>query len=764
MSKTKKNNIKRTKLIKRGVIRASKKPQKKFKEAPVAAPKKRPVETIEEEESDHGEDMLGMVEEDDLEFLKQSITNRSYNIFNRIRYSVDISPKQKKQKTEDVNNDDALENEYQQNLDNTQTKKIKSLLPIKTKDGIVRQAVEETDDGDNQEEADEEVNFESIEEDHSEDFSKPVSATQLLIRRNEIIREKKLQVGNLCATLLENPEEKITNLRTLLTIMNEDLKEAYFTVRKFTMLSILEVFKDILPSYEIKKTINEGVKLKKDTLKLHKYEESLLMYYKQFLKKLEKHLFVLIKKKGDFRKKSGDEIKLGILAVEAMLDLLVTHPYFNFSENIGRVVVPFLTSYDKGIRKNAKEKVIQLFKEDKKGDITFTILRIINNYLKTHSNVHSDMLEVLLVLNLKNVNLDQQKEQDLKQKKLMAKKARVQQLSKKERKRKKKLAELDKELLETKAEENRQTKEKNVTEITKILFNIYFRILKTSKNNKLLGACLQGLAKYSHCINLEYYLDIVNIIDHLLKEEWLTYVEQLHCVQTVFAILSGQGEVINLDPTRFYNNLYQELLSINAASKRSDYICDFIKTLNDALIKRRKKITNKRLLGFVKRLSILSLQVSHDGALACLGLIRNIMQLNRSLDILLDLDPSIGEGQYQAEIDDPEYSNAASTALYEIIALSNHYHPVVRMFARNIASGVPATGNGSLPGEYAKTTPDQLYEDFNMSDMAFNPPVCPPKSANVKSKPTRHYFVDSAFQEECMGILNISKQRHSFFI
>ncbi|VEN58187.1 unnamed protein product [Callosobruchus maculatus] len=712
-----------------------------------------------------------MVEEDDLEFLKQSITNRSYNIFNRIRYTTDNGPKPKKGRTEQVNdNDDALENDYQQHfLENTENKKVKSLLPIKTKDGIVPQATGEQEDSDqgednkSVEEEEEEGNFECLEDD-SEDLSKPLSATQLLIKRNQIVREKKLQVGTLCATLLENPEEKITNLRTLLSIMNEDLKEAYFTVRKFTILSLLEVFKDILPSYEIKKTINEGVKLKKDTLKLHKYEETLLTYYKQFLKKLEKHLFVLMKKKGDFRQRSKDEIKLGILAVEAMSDLLVEHPYFNFSENIARVVVPFLNSYEKSIRENVKNKIKQLFKEDKKGDITLIILRIINNYLKTHPNVHTDMLEVLLVLNLRNVNLDQQKEQDLKQKKLMAKKARVQQLSKKERKRKKKLAELEKELLETKAEENKQTKEKNVTEITKILFNIYFRILKTSKNNKLLSSCLQGLAKYSNCINLEYYLDIVNIIDQLLKEDWLTYVEQLHCVQTVFAILSGQGEVINLDPTRFYNNLYKDLLSINAASRRNDYINDFIKTLSDALIKRRKKITNKRLLGFVKRLGVLSLQVSHDGALGCLGLIRNIMQLNRSVDILLDLDPSIGEGQYQAEIDDPEYSNAASTALYELTALSNHYHPVVRMFARNIASGVPATGNGSLPGEYAKSTPDQLYEDFNMSEMAFNPPVCPPKSGNVKSKASRHYFVDSDFKRECKDLLNSSEQRHLFWI
>lgn len=58
-----------------------------------------------------------------------------------------------------------------------------------------------------------------------------------------------------------------------------------------------------------------------------------------------------------------------------------------------------------------------------------------NNYLKTHSqNVNVEILEVLLVLNLRDVNLDAEKEQEVKNKKLQAKKGRLLQLSKKERK------------------------------------------------------------------------------------------------------------------------------------------------------------------------------------------------------------------------------------------------------------------------------------------------------------------------------------------
>ena len=72
--------------------------------------------------------------------------------------------------------------------------------------------------------------------------------------------------------------------------------------------------------------------------------------------------------------------------------------------------------------------------------------------------------------------------------------------------------------------------------------------------------------RYAHCINLEFYQDIVNVLNQLVDQESLGYREQLHCVQTVFTILSGQGEVLNIDPLRFYTHLYRNLFLINAGT------------------------------------------------------------------------------------------------------------------------------------------------------------------------------------------------------
>lgn len=187
----------------------------------------------------------------------------------------------------------------------------------------------------------------------------------------------------------------------------------------------------------------------------------------------------------------------------------------------------------------------------------------------------------------------------------------------------------------------------------------------------------------------------------MLKEDWLGYREKLHCIQTVFSVLVGQGEALNLDPTRFYTALYKDLLTVHASKNHHNFSV-LLQTLVMALIKRHKKITAKRMIGFTKRLSTLGLQLMHNSSLSCLCLIKSILQMNKAVDVLLDLDTSVGDGKFQAELDDPEYCNAATTALFEMILLCRHYHPVVSKYAVHIASGVPATGNFSLPPEISK--------------------------------------------------------------
>lgn len=197
-------------------------------------------------------------------------------------------------------------------------------------------------------------------------------------------------------------------------------------------------------------------------------------------------------------------------------------------------------------------------------------------------------------------------------------------------------------------------------------------------------------------------MDIITALDKILDEDWLNPRECLHCMQTVFAILSGQGEALNVDPSRFYNRLYKDLLTFNISTKNDETVLDLVKTLDIALIKRRKKITNKRTIGFVKRITTLCLQLLHGGSISCLSIVKTMMILNRFVDILLDTDSTVGEGKFLADVDDPEYCNASNTALYELVSLAKHYHPGVVTFATHIVNSLASNGHKSLPGIYTK--------------------------------------------------------------
>lgn len=752
IAKTKRNNQTRNKLTKRGVIKSTKKVRKDANDVSKLIQKTSNQNDPQSEESDQGEDMLSMVETDDLEFIKNAVANRSYSILNKVR----LQPRAKINKRK-LEEDDNLEQDYENDESKDFATQFKTLLPIKTKTGIVQRSIEKIDDEENivkeesaqteQHNEDEENDY--VFQDNDLDITKPITTAQLLATREEALKLKKLHIGTLSSGLLETPEAKITNFRTLLQILDDTSIEVFSSVRKLAVISLLEVFKDLLPSYQIQIKEKTAVKFKKDTLKLYKYEESLVLYYRKFLQKLEKFAAPLFKKRGDTRIRTEDDIKLGELAIHVMCELLETHPYFNYATNIAQVLVPFLNNRNKNVREMVSKACQSVFKEDKKQEITLKILRILNQYLKNHAhNVNVEMLQILLYLKIKDVNLDKDKEDDIKQKKLLAKKQSLLQQSKKEKKRSKRLEYLKKEMLETSAEENIQVKQQNLTDITKIVFGIYFRVLKTSTNTKILGTCLEGLAKYAHCINLEYYVDIVNLLDNLLRSGNLQYREQLHCIQTVFAILSGYGEALTLDPTRFYVSLYRDLLTADAAKGHCNYPV-LLDTLVAGLIKRQKKSTVNRTVGFVKRLAMLSLQLLHESALSTLGVIKALMQMCKATDLLLDLDSTTGGGEYRAEILDPEYCNAGAGALYEVALLTKHYHPIINKYARHIASGVPASGEGSLPPQIGKCTPQQLYEDYNTSQMAFNPPVAIPKKIAAKAKPTRIHFIDEDFKRLC---------------
>ncbi|XP_026674168.1 nucleolar complex protein 3 homolog isoform X2 [Ceratina calcarata] len=644
-------------------------------------------------------------------------------------------------------------------------KRVRMLLPTKTKNGVIQKRLIEDNNVNEFDEQDDEELFDKDQDDDAssadmesnlddDEDKKPVSMVELLACRNEVLRSKRLKIGLLSSSLLESPEAKVENFKVLLELMEETNPEVYITVRKLATVSLLEVFKDLLPSYQIHQIQQEGVRFKKETYALQNYEVTLLRYYRRYLQKLEKMCNILRKRKGDTRHIREQELELGKVAVTCMCGLLTTHPYFNYSVNVATFLVPLLDNKHEFVRQEVLKCISQIFKEDKRAELSLKMVRKLNQYikLKAHS-VHSEVLQVLLSLRIKDVNLDKEKEEETKQKKLTSHKQRILALSKRERKRNKRLEEVEKELLETKAEENKQTKQKLLTEITSMVFTIYFRILKEAPNSKILSICLEGLAKFAHCINLDFYQDLVAAINKLMAEGNLSLRDQLHCIHCVFTILSGQGSALNIDPYRFYAHLYKILLNIHCGKTHSETEI-LIKVLVQALILRRKRITQSRLIAFIKRIAILSLQLQHNSALGVLGIIKQTMQLGKTADILLDTDCTSGDGLYQAELEEPECCNAHCSALWELTALQRHYHVIVQKMAKNIAWAVPPTGEGSLSPQISKLSPEELCIEFDPTGVVFKPTVPVPKKTNTKRTVTNHHFQNSEFKEYINSINN----------
>ncbi|XP_071652136.1 nucleolar complex protein 3 [Temnothorax longispinosus] len=758
ISKIKRNNQTKTKLSKQGKLKTRR--HKSPKKQPQKSAPPRPEIAEEEEESDHGRDLMDMVDEDDLNFLNNAISNKSYNLLKQIRLNeADEGLSERKRKK--IENNQPLEELYENNVakivEETGGKSIRMLLPIKTQNGFIKKRIieedskilneegnEDTDNKspekskeDNQQEENSDTEMDMDTHNNLQVTDKPVSTIELLACREEILRSKRFKIGILSSGILENPELKSGNFKILLDMMDERASEVYITIRKLAMVSLLEIFKDLLPSYSILQTSQEGVKLKKDTLALQNYEATLLRNYKNYLQKLEKISKILRRKKGNARSANEREIQLGETAVSCMCELLTVHPYFNFSLNIANYILPLLDNKRSSVREKVAQCISQIFKEDKRGQLSLTIVRKLNQYIKSRKHsVHPEVIAVLLALRIKDVNLDKEKEDETKQKKLMSHKQRILALSRRERKKSKNLEQVEKEMLETKAEENKQAKQKILTEITSIIFTIYFRILKQAPNSKVLSVCLEGLAKFAHCININFYQDLVSAIDRLIEEGNLGLREQLHCVQCIFTILSGQAAALNIDPYRFYVHLYKNILKVHCGRTHAETEI-VLQTLLQILIHQRKRITQTRMIAFVKRISTLALQSQHNATLGTLGIIKQVMQLGKTAHVLLDTDCT-GDGHYQVEIEEPDYCNAHCTALYELVALQRHYHSVVRQLARNIAYTTPTSGEGSLAIEIAKLSPEELYTEYDPAGVTFKPAVPIPKKITVKKAPVNY--------------------------
>ena len=749
ISKVKRSNQRQNKLVKQGKARPNSKPkyvanQRKGEKQGKGERdlKEEQVQWAKKKEEDH---------EEALQQLADSVSGKDAAFLNSV-----LAGKKRKAVDDDEEADSGDESDEEGlgalergavariQMERDSEKKVKGLLPIKTKDGV-KQRVEEVQDSDAEEEEEEDGEESGLgmedsgaeeEEEGEEEVMEEVSVVELYAKRKELLSERKVHIGSLASNFLEAPQERMINLEKLVKLVDSDQPVVIeLTVHRLAAASVLEILKDVTPGFKIThQEARTNEKLKKDTLKLQKYEASLLKCYKNYLLKLEKKVNQI----------KGREVLSGPKKAQAqffltcMCSLLTSHPHFNFATNILHAVIPILSNSDSEARKVVKSSLEEVFRGDLRGEISREAVRLINHLVKSRKhNVRNEVVDVLLALRIKNVNLDKEKEEEIEMKKRDARKKKLLNKgkdSKQEKKRKKKLEGLEKELLEARGEEGKNVKERFFTDATKLVFTIYFRILKSFPKSKLMGSVLEGLSRFAHIINIEFFSDLVNVFNELLAGGGLSLRDSLLAISTVFAILSGQGESLNIDPTSFYQQLYSALFSIDWPSCSPSTTALALRAMHDMLVKRRKKVSKARVLAFTKRLSSLALQQDHGGAAGCMVLLRALHTTFPATATLLDPEHEVGSGVFDPTLSDPEHCCASNTTAWEHAVLASHYHPIVSRLSAHVVAGCPTSGEASLPPAL-KMRETEVVEAYSMQEMAFNPPVEPPaKRAKKKAR------------------------------
>lgn len=274
--------------------------------------------------------------------------------------------------------------------------------------------------------------------------------------------------------------------------------------------------------------------------------------------------------------------------------------------------------------------------------------------------------------------------------------------------------EVDRDMREAEAEVNTETRQRLQGETLKLVFTTYFRILKEG-NRTIMGAALEGLAKFAHLINVDFFGDLLEVLKELMQDQASQYTlstrETLLCIVTAFTLLSEQGaskETISLDLSRFMDSLYACIINlafntdIELSERRTEVTspsqeptaqklkvnvsteAELLLRALDAVFFKHRVQGSSRLSAFVKRLSTASMNFPEKSAAATLELTKRLVIRYSKLYSLYSTEESAGDGVYNGETDNPELSNPAATTIWELALYRKHFSPKVTQAAQSL--------------------------------------------------------------------------------
>ena len=461
-------------------------------------------------------------------------------------------------------------------------------LPIKTSEGVKR--VEEPEP-----EHDESDSFLGTDDDEDEDPQEVVDEDEEKEEEGKPkiplkvqITQAKEEIARIATYINEDPEEHISSFKTMAEMTD---KGNHVTIQKLALAAQVAIYKDVIPGYRIRALGEEDMssKVSKEVRKIRKFEQTLLGGYKNFVHKL----LDLTKPP----KKDQPQVDPGLrsVAISCACNLLLAVPHFNLRNELLKIIVNRLAKkqIDADFNK-CRETLEDVFAKDTDGVVSLEAVRLLSKMMRAKEyRIDEGVLNTFLHLRLlsefsskASMNRVDRPEDETNGKK---QKQKREFRTKRERKVEKERKVVEKDMKEADALVSHESREKNQAETLKLVFGNYFRILKL-RTPSLMGPVLEGLAKYAHLINQDFFGDLLealkDLIGHADKDEVEdeepgqddeenkeqskpsksrdSYREALLCTVTAFALLQGQdatkaAATLHLDLSFFIKHLYRSL-------------------------------------------------------------------------------------------------------------------------------------------------------------------------------------------------------------
>ncbi|KZO99597.1 NOC3p-domain-containing protein, partial [Calocera viscosa TUFC12733] len=552
-------------------------------------------------------------------------------------------------------------------------------------------------------------------------FGRPAPSVVLsLPTRAERVGRAKEQIAGICQDIMADPENNLGLLRRLQTFTLAQLPSPETgkpsvandpLVRKLALLSLLSVFKDIVPSYRIRALTEkeQAEKVGQMVARTREWEQGLVGVYKAYLAELEREV------KG--------KTVLADAALRCLCALLTDLTHFNFRTNVMSVVVARISrkSWDAN-SELCREAIVRVFREDTTGQASLELVRLMNRMIKERKfHVHPNVLSALLSLRLKTElgrPVEEDRERGKKERGKGSEKAKQKKvhLSKKQKMALKETREIQKEMAEAEELVDIEERNKTHTETLKLLFVLYFSVLKSPpQQNRLLPEALAGVSAFAHLINIDFFRDLLETLKTIVRsvDEDLLEAEteprpggpgsaeddvvracrtKLLCVVTAFQLLTGQGEALNIDLTEFINHLYALLLPLSYVlplepdlpppSTQSSSVKPppslttlLFRALHLLFLPTHHSSSSSRahppwrLLAFSKRLLTCSLTFPPAPAARTMEFIKQLLAREPRLDALLERAEEGGDGVWRGDVDDPALANGQAGKAWEAAVL-----------------------------------------------------------------------------------------------